>query len=324
MFTAELIKIDGGKAVFVDPPAFEKILAEETHAYLEKQQTRLQKEISQVLLSQRGQLKSKIKVAKRMQSIWFLRKKVMKLHGIRTTQCSTTIVETTPEGMQGELEKYWKPIYSEVETDQVAAKTFLELYKKKVAHRLHFAVLKIPDADLYRSLIPKMNHSNLRTLFQSNTDNKIVSAAINNIMIKPCLRLTPTLQRGICPGRQFILNAVVLDAFMRVFNFLSVFNPQTTPIDKCPITALYDLCNAFPSIAHAWLFAVLKCIKVSPKILRIILHLYTNTTAYTCGVGTNAFIFVVLAGVKTGCTLSATLFLIAFNTFLELLSEAGG
>ena len=46
--------------------------------------------------------------------------------------------------------------------------------------------------------------------------------------------------------------------------------------------------------------------------------LYYNSEAYAYGTGTGDFLFHVFAGVRTGCPLSATLFLIALNQFLDL------
>ena len=46
--------------------------------------------------------------------------------------------------------------------------------------------------------------------------------------------------------------------------------------------------------------------------------LYCNSNAYSAGVGTGEFLFQVLSGVRTGCPLSATLFLLALNPFIDL------
>ena len=81
----------------------------------------------------------------------------------------------------------------------------------------------------------------------------------------------------------------------------------------------FSTCNAFPSIAHVWLFAVLKCLKLSSELINVILHLYTNCTAYSCGIGTGSLLFHVLAGVRTGCPLSANLFLLGFNPFVWMI-----
>ena len=51
----------------------------------------------------------------------------------------------------------------------------------------------------------------------------------------------------------------------------------------------------------------------------LIKHLYFESAAYSTGIGTNDVLFIVAAGVCTGCPMSATLFLLAINPFAELL-----
>ena len=41
----------------------------------------------------------------------------------------------------------------------------------------------------------------------------------------------------------------------------TTFNPG-----DCPVTALYDICNGFPTVAHVWLFACLRCICLNPDV----------------------------------------------------------
>ena len=130
-----------------------------------------------------------------------------------------------------------------------------------------------------------------------SSDNKLVAASVNRTLIAPCVQLTPASQRGFTLGRQFCLNIVVLDAFMRVFNVLSGFADDPSDISKCLVTVLYDICNAFTAIAHKWLFAVLICLELNPSLYRIIQLLYYNSTAYSIGIGTGDFLFRILAGV---------------------------
>ena len=167
---------------------------------------------------------------------------------------------------------------------------------------------------------PSRSALNLRTIFLSNTDNKIIAGAQNRTIRPAVLALTPENQRGFCPGRQFGLNVVFLDTFHRVFNLISGFAEETSAIGDCPILALYDIANAFPTIAHVWLLAVLHAIDVNPRLRTLIRMLYHNTRAYSTGIGTNQFLFFVMAGVRTGCPLSATLFLLAMNPFVYLIN----
>ncbi len=112
-----------------------------------------------------------------------------------------------------------------------------------------------------------------------------MAGTFNRKIIVPTLKITPPCQRGFCPGRQFTHNIVVLDLYMRIYNTVSGFSPAGD-VGDCPITALYDICNAFPTVAHLWLFAVLACLQLNPKVYNIIKMLYYNSEAYSFGVGT--------------------------------------
>jgi len=169
---------------------------------------------------------------------------------------------------------------------------------------------------------PTRTPDKLRNLFLANTDNKILSGAVNSSIMPATLFTTRLNQRGFCLGRQFCLNFVEPDAFQRVYDCIANSSTLNSGFEaaEVPVLALFDICNAFPSIAHVWLFAVLRCLKLSSEIVNIILHLYSNCAAYSCGIGTGELLFDVLAGVRTGCPLSANLFLLGFNPFVFLIN----
>ena len=112
---------------------------------------------------------------------------------------------------------------------------------------------------------------------------------------------------------------------MRVFNtkFDAPLPSSASGVDvgSLPATALYDFCNAFPTLLHMWLFMVLKAYRIPVNITQIILALYTSITAYSCGLGDGSFLFYVLGGVKTGCPLSSLLFLLCINPFVYLFAK---
>ena len=84
---------------------------------------------------------------------------------------------------------------------------------------------------------------------------------------------------------------------MRIWNqkpFYSSSSSGNVPsgdVAGAPALALFDLADAFPRLAHAWLFAVLECIKLPKPILQVIHHLYYKCSAYSQGIGTGAFLF---------------------------------
>ena len=47
-----------------------------------------------------------------------------------------------------------------------------------------------------------------------------------------------------------------------------------------PLMVLFDYAAAFPSVAHCWLFAVLKGIKIWSGFMRAIKRLYQGNEAY--------------------------------------------
>ncbi len=51
--------------------------------------------------------------------------------------------------------------------------------------------------------------------------------------------------------------------------------------EDCPVLALYGLCNAFPSITHLWLLAVLRCVNLAGSFynlinLLIVIHVFVR------------------------------------------------
>jgi len=174
------------------------------------------------------------------------------------------------------------------------------------------AVLRTPD--------------NLRTIFGSNADAKLISAGVSDSIVDATLELTPAAQRGFCRGRQLSLNVVDLDTYSRAFNICANRDlteehrdlPYRGNIFDIPAVMLYDFCNAFPTVLHEWMWLVLKTIKLPKDLYRVIKCLYRSIQAFSAGCGDGSFLFEVLGGVKTGCPLSSILFLLCVNPFIDL------
>ena len=80
--------------------------------------------------------------------------------------------------------------------------------------------------------------------------------------------------------------------------------------------AFWDLAAAFPSVAHAWLFMVLRARGVPIGLIDLIDSMYRLVSAFmVCG-GRFRFLFWILAGVLQGCPLSGMLFAIVMDPFL--------
>ena len=93
---------------------------------------------------------------------------------------------------------------------------------------------------------------------------------------------------------------------------------DTEAAKDLPGTALYDFCNAFPTMLHSWLFAVSHALKIREAFRWIIWWFYTKVTAFSSGTGDGSFLFRVQAGVETGCPLSSILFLLGINPVIDL------
>ena len=134
---------------------------------------------------------------------------------------------------------------------------------------------------------------NLRTIFGSNCDGKLIASGIASQLAEATFSLTPAAQRGFCRGRQLALNVVDLDAYTRAFNAMAglAFDSvaEIGNIGNLPATALYDFCNAFPTLLHEWMWLVLNVLDMPTDIRNVIACLYTAITAYSSGCGDCTF-----------------------------------
>ena len=89
-------------------------------------------------------------------------------------------------------------------------------------------------------------------------------------------------------------------------------------VESLLATALYDFCNAFPTMLHEWMFLTLSYLGLAKPLFNVVWWLYQSIMAYSSGTGDGTFLFQVLGGVKTGCPLSSILFLLGINPIVEL------
>ena len=111
------------------------------------------------------------------------------------------------------------------------------------------------------------------------------------------------------------MNIVDIDIYMRVFNCMFGTCTSCSDIAKIPGTALYDFCNAFPTVLHEWLFFMLRCYKLPHSFRCLIRSLYSKISALSSGIGDGTWLLDVLGGVKTGCPLRPLLFLLYIKPF---------
>ena len=89
--------------------------------------------------------------------------------------------------------------------------------------------------------------SDLRTIFGSNADLKIIASGVRESIQQTTLAVTPSVQRGFCRGRQLALNVVDADSFMRAFSVISVvLNSDFSNLGDISATPFYDFLQCFP------------------------------------------------------------------------------
>ena len=72
----------------------------------------------------------------------------------------------------------------------------------------------------------------------------------------------------------------------------------------------------FPSVAHDWIFEVLKASGAPAWLINYVKALYDGNVTYHMNSHGKTVLFSIFAGVLQGCPMSATLFLFAINPFL--------
>ena len=75
-----------------------------------------------------------------------------------------------------------------------------------------------------------------------------------------------------------------------------------------PLGVLYDCATSFPSVGHAWLLLVLKCIKRWDAYYCAIRRTYENNHVYIDNAGFLISLFRLFFAILQGCPLSGTLF----------------
>ena len=149
-----------------------------------------------------------------------------------------------------------------------------------------------------------------RPLGLKNTDNKIITSAVNNCLKHGIARDACHLQRGFLPGRHFTDNIVELDAFSRTYAMDSSLT--------YPVLALFDFGSAFPSLIHAWMFTVLEAVGLPQGAFNVVVAVYHFVSAIGRVAGSSSrFLFYILSGIIQGCPLAGTCFALAMDPFLQ-------
>ena len=166
----------------------------------------------------------------------------------------------------------------------------------------------IPKGEQHEDAMEIIREPNdVRPLGLRNTDNKIVTGGANYKMRAVLTACACWLQRGFVITRQMIENVIDLDAAGRIFAFS---NPEA-------ILALFDLCAAFPSVAHMWLFTVLEHLGFYQGFIDLVQGVYFLVMSFSLEKGVAVFMYMIFSGVLQGDPLSGLLFAVAFEPFVR-------
>jgi endonuclease/exonuclease/phosphatase family metal-dependent hydrolase len=149
-----------------------------------------------------------------------------------------------------------------------------------------------------------------RPLTLSNAVAKVLASAMNASLSQMAARTVSPRQRGFVRGRNLLDNVVETEA--AAIHFAQYYG-DTSGI------ALLDLVAAFPSLAHSWIFAVLRRMGVPRFFRRALAKLYRMVNIKILFGGILAAGFTASSGIKQGCPASGSLFAIALDPFLRML-----
>ena len=149
--------------------------------------------------------------------------------------------------------------------------------------------------------------SDLRPLTLMNTSYKVLAAIANRLLAAALPAYIADLQKGFMQGRLGIEHVFTVEALAAALTRLDA--PRSVII-------LLDLLAAFPSVAHEFMLQVVdRFCGAHP--LRDLLHdLYTSGTSSIRFSGAIYEGFPIQAGVRQGCPLSGSLFVLVFHCVL--------
>ena len=167
----------------------------------------------------------------------------------------------------------------------------------------------IPKGELFEEeLIVSAYVDKLRPLACSSTDAKVIALLLNRTLSALCTVAVSAPQRGFVSGRVISDNIIILETAMMKFYCTSA---------RSAASILFDFANAFPSIAHQWIFCVPERLPVPPQALRLIKLLYSDCRAMLMFNGVPVGFIAILSGIKQGCPLSGSIFTLAVDPLIR-------
>lgn len=91
----------------------------------------------------------------------------------------------------------------------------------------------------------------------------------------------------------------------------------TQLLDALPAIILFDFAQAFPSLAHVWIWRVLHTLGVNPKLICLVQALYCDLHTAVFHNGRRLNTFRILAGIKQGCPMSGSIFALCADPLIR-------
>jgi hypothetical protein len=149
-----------------------------------------------------------------------------------------------------------------------------------------------------------------RPISLSNTVSKFFALAVNRPLAQVAALTVHPRQRGFVAGRSLLDNVIEVEGYAQAYTISDAADPAIL---------LFDIAAAFPSLAHQWLFVVLRRMKVPRFMIMCIQELYRDCFAEMVLLGQRWGRLPIRSGIRQGCPASGSLFVLAMDPCIRYL-----
>lgn len=179
--------------------------------------------------------------------------------------------------------------------------------------------LRSPLSDSVSVTIPKAEVSaeaelvpctarTVRPITLMQTSAKLLALRANEALAAIAARSVAMQQQGFVPGRSIDDCIVGLDGAMTAASLQA---------GESAMTILFDFANAFPSLAHAYLFRLLRKMRVLERLVCFVEGMYKNMSTTFEVDGVPVATMPICSGIRQGCPMSGSLFAIALDPLIR-------